>query len=45
MYENYRAQQQAIKRGEDVHEPTSAEMNGEINRVATTLVKMMEVSA
>jgi hypothetical protein len=43
MYENYRAKEAAIKRGENAHEPTPDEMNGEINRVATTLTKMMEV--
>jgi hypothetical protein len=44
MHENYRSLQELARKDTEVHEPTTAEMNGEINRVAATLTKMMEVS-
>jgi len=45
MYVNYRAQQEAAKRDPEVREPGTDQMNGEINRVAATLTKMMQVAS
>jgi hypothetical protein len=45
MYLHSRARQEAMKRDPEAREPATDEMNGEINRVAATLIKMMQVAS
>lgn len=45
MYLHSRACQEAVKNDPEAREPSTDEMNGEINRVAATLTKMMKVAS
>lgn len=44
MYENFRDAQKAADEDSNIKVPTPEDMAGEINRVAATLIKVMEVS-
>lgn len=44
MYTHYRSRQAANERDPEAKAPSTDEMNGEINRVAATLTKMMQVA-
>lgn len=43
MYVHYRSRMEANKRDENANLPATDDMNGEVNRVAATLTKMMQV--
>lgn len=44
MYLDYHEKEDAAKRDDSVRIPSSEQMQGEVNRVAATLLKMMEVA-
>lgn len=44
MYENYRARQDANRADDSISVPSTQQMQGEVNRVAATLLKVMQVS-
>jgi hypothetical protein len=45
MYMYYRSKQDAAKRDPEVRPPSTEQMKDEINRVAATLIKMMQVAS
>jgi hypothetical protein len=44
LYQSYRRQMDAAAADQNVKPPDFADLRAEINRVGTTLIKMMEVS-